>query len=100
MTTFRRRGRIDRSRLARARTDRTQDEWAEDLSDGVDFEVEELHVDKPRKRSKGIYLLPNAFTTAALFCGFFAISTLAIGLRLVSVMVLFALAPVSMYICH
>ncbi|MGH1357849.1 MAG: CDP-diacylglycerol--serine O-phosphatidyltransferase [Burkholderiaceae bacterium] len=24
-------------------------------------------------RSRGIYLLPNAFTTAALFCGFFAI---------------------------
>ncbi len=28
-------------------------------------------VDKPRRR--GIYLLPNAFTTAALFCGFYAI---------------------------
>src|SRR5471032_1818846 len=27
--------------------------------------------DKPRRR--GIYLLPNAFTTAALFCGFYAI---------------------------
>jgi len=26
-----------------------------------------------RPRSKGIYLLPNAFTTAALFCGFYAI---------------------------
>lgn len=26
-----------------------------------------------RPRSKAIYLLPNAFTTAALFCGFFAI---------------------------
>ena len=73
MPTFRRRGRIDRSRLPNSRTDRTEDQWAEDLGDGVDFEVEELHVDKPRKRSKGIYLLPNAFTTAALFCGFFAI---------------------------
>jgi CDP-diacylglycerol--serine O-phosphatidyltransferase len=52
---------------------RSQNEWAEDLGDEVDFEVEELHVDQPRKRSKGIYLLPNAFTTAALFCGFFAI---------------------------
>jgi CDP-diacylglycerol--serine O-phosphatidyltransferase len=71
--TFRRRGRIDRSRLGPARTDRAKDDWAEDLGDAVDFEVEELHVDKPRKRSKGIYLLPNAFTTAALFCGFFAI---------------------------
>lgn len=28
-------------------------------------------VDRPRHR--GIYLLPNAFTTAALFCGFYAI---------------------------
>jgi CDP-diacylglycerol--serine O-phosphatidyltransferase len=27
----------------------------------------------PRPRSRGIYLLPNAFTTAALFCGFYAI---------------------------
>ena len=26
-----------------------------------------------RKPSRGIYLLPNAFTTAALFCGFYAI---------------------------
>src|SRR5260370_16586632 len=24
-------------------------------------------------RKRGIYLLPNAFTTAALFCGFFAV---------------------------
>ncbi len=28
---------------------------------------------QPRPRSRGIYLLPNAFTTAALFCGFYAI---------------------------
>lgn len=27
----------------------------------------------PRKPRRGIYLLPNAFTTAALFCGFYAI---------------------------
>lgn len=27
----------------------------------------------PPLRSRGIYLLPNAFTTAALFCGFYAI---------------------------
>ena len=70
MSTFRRRGRIDRSRLTR--TARTNDQWTEDLGDGIDFEVEELH-EKPRPRSKGIYLLPNAFTTAALFSGFFAI---------------------------
>ncbi len=28
---------------------------------------------KPVTRHRGIYLLPNAFTTAALFCGFYAI---------------------------
>ncbi len=27
----------------------------------------------PVKRHRGVYLLPNAFTTAALFCGFYAI---------------------------
>ncbi len=27
----------------------------------------------PAKRHRGVYLLPNAFTTAALFCGFYAI---------------------------
>ena len=75
MSSFRRRGRIDRSRLSRTRTDPAHDEWGEDLVDGVDFEVDELHVQKPRLRSKGIYLLPNAFTTAALFSGFFAIVT-------------------------
>src|SRR5450830_375293 len=34
---------------------------------------------RPR-RSRGIYLLPNAFTTAALFCGFYAI-VMAMGQR-------------------
>lgn len=38
----------------------------EDFLDG-------LNEDLARPRSKAIYLLPNAFTTAALFCGFFAI---------------------------
>ena len=70
MSTFRRRGRIDRSRLTRP--PRNEDQWTEDLGDGIDFEVEESH-EMPRPRSKGIYLLPNAFTTAALFSGFFAI---------------------------
>ncbi len=32
-----------------------------------------LHPTEPKIRSRGIYLLPNAFTTANLFCGFFAI---------------------------
>jgi CDP-diacylglycerol--serine O-phosphatidyltransferase len=73
LTTFRRRGRIDRSRLAQRRIESTDESWVDSLGDGVDYEVEELHPAKPRLRSKGIYLLPNAFTTAALFCGFFAI---------------------------
>ena len=73
MPTFRRRGRIDRSRLSQSRLDRPSSEWTDEVGDGVDYEVEELHPQKPRLRSKGIYLLPNAFTTAALFCGFFAI---------------------------
>jgi CDP-diacylglycerol--serine O-phosphatidyltransferase len=34
---------------------------------------EEEDVVRPTLRSRGIYLLPNAFTTAALFCGFYAI---------------------------
>ena len=28
---------------------------------------------EPRRRGRGIYILPNAFTTASLFCGFYAI---------------------------
>jgi len=73
LSTFRRRGRIERSRQALPQQKRTEDDWSQALGDGVDYEVEELHPGKPRLRSKGIYLLPNAFTTAALFCGFFAI---------------------------
>ena len=73
MPTFRRRGRIDRSRLNHSRSDHSSSDWADEAADGLDYEVEELHPPKARVRSKGIYLLPNAFTTAALFCGFFAI---------------------------
>jgi len=73
LPTFRRRGRIDRSRLSRSRSDNPPEDWVEELGDDVDYEVEELHPQKPRLRSKSIYLLPNAFTTAALFSGFFAI---------------------------
>jgi len=73
LPTFRRRGRIDRSRLPRSRLDNPPEGWVDELGDDLDFEVEELHPLKPRLRSKSIYLLPNAFTTAALFCGFFAI---------------------------
>jgi CDP-diacylglycerol--serine O-phosphatidyltransferase len=35
--------------------------------------LEDGEVIRPSLRKRGIYLLPNAFTTAALFCGFYAI---------------------------
>lgn len=73
MTTFRRRGRINRSRIHSRRLGSHEGQWADALGDDLDYEVEELLPEKPRLRSKSIYLLPNAFTTAALFSGFFAI---------------------------
>jgi CDP-diacylglycerol--serine O-phosphatidyltransferase len=73
LSTFRRRGRIHRSRINPGRISTNEDQWAEVMGDELDYEVEELAPEKPRLRSKGIYLLPNAFTTAALFSGFFAI---------------------------
>lgn len=72
MTPFRRRNRLDRTRISRTRNRQSADS-NDELLDSADFDVEELPLEKPRARSKGIYLLPNAFTTAALFCGFFAI---------------------------
>jgi len=72
LTTFRRRGRINRSRISSRRLGSNEGQWAEALGDDLDYEVEELLPEKPRLRSKGIYLLPNAFTTANLFCGFFS----------------------------
>jgi CDP-diacylglycerol--serine O-phosphatidyltransferase len=72
LTPFRRRNRLDRTRISRTRN-RPGADSNEELFDSAEFEVEELELEKPRARSKGIYLLPNAFTTAALFCGFFAI---------------------------
>lgn len=43
--------------------------------EGVTFEVEEPEVQKDGRRitRKGVYLLPNLFTTGGLFAGFFAI---------------------------
>ena len=43
--------------------------------EGVTFEVEEPEVQKDGKKvvRKGVYLLPNLFTTAGLFAGFYAI---------------------------
>ncbi|MBC7514526.1 MAG: CDP-diacylglycerol--serine O-phosphatidyltransferase [Herminiimonas sp.] len=35
--------------------------------------LDDGEVVQPTRRRRGIYLLPNAFTTAALFCGFYAI---------------------------
>lgn len=58
--------------MSRARS-RQNPEWTEESFESVDFESGDAEVEPPRARSKGIYLLPNAFTTAALFCGFFAI---------------------------
>ncbi len=39
----------------------------------VDEHVEEVHENGQKVRRRGIYLLPNLFTTAALFSGFYAI---------------------------
>jgi hypothetical protein len=39
----------------------------------IDDHEEEVSVDGKTVRKRGIYLLPNLFTTAALFAGFFAI---------------------------
>lgn len=36
-------------------------------------DVEEVHEGGHRVRHRGVYLLPNLFTTGALFCGFYAV---------------------------
>lgn len=47
---------------------------AEDLSSGlIDEHIEEVVENGKSVRHKGIYLLPNLFTTGALFSGFYAI---------------------------
>lgn len=39
-----------------------------------------MEINKPkRNRPRGIFLLPNLFTTGALFCGFYAITSAMIG---------------------
>lgn len=45
----------------------------DDLLPVGDYEEEELSEEGERVRRKGVYLLPNLFTTAALFSGFYAI---------------------------
>ena len=61
MSTFRRRRLRSTKSLPSNVTPLRQGDWNPNAGRG----------DRPRNR--GIYLLPNAFTTAALFCGFFAI---------------------------
>ena len=39
----------------------------------LDFKHNKLDTTRPRMRDRGIYLLPNLFTTGALFAGFYAI---------------------------
>lgn len=39
----------------------------------VDEHIEEVSENGQKVRHKGVYLLPNLFTTGALFCGFYAI---------------------------
>ncbi|MDP3420080.1 MAG: CDP-diacylglycerol--serine O-phosphatidyltransferase [Thiobacillus sp.] len=39
----------------------------------LDFERRKAELKRPRMRDRGIYLLPNLFTTGALFAGFYAI---------------------------
>jgi len=50
-----------------------QDEISYETLLPVDEHVEEVNVDGRRERRRGIYLLPNLVTTAALFAGFYAI---------------------------
>ena len=43
------------------------------VDDGIESAADSVVGLDARPRRRGIYLLPNAFTTASLFCGFFAI---------------------------
>ena len=58
-------------------SDQSEDKGKESISDSllpIDEHIEEGHDDEGRKvRHRGIYLLPNLFTTGNLFAGFFAI---------------------------
>lgn len=57
----------------------------------IDEHVEEEISETGRKvRHKGVYLLPNLFTTAALFCGFYAIVSSIHGRFDVAAMAIFA----------
>lgn len=55
-------------------TTRQPESEGDEVESGVTFEVVEGGVEGGRNvRRRGIYLLPNLFTTAALFCGFYAV---------------------------
>jgi CDP-diacylglycerol--serine O-phosphatidyltransferase len=62
----------DESSVENEKTSLAEDQWREALN-LVDEHEEEVHVDGKKERMKGVYLLPNLFTTAALFSGFYAI---------------------------
>jgi CDP-diacylglycerol--serine O-phosphatidyltransferase len=68
MAAFNRRNKRFGAGAAPTRTFRRNQAVRNDTLDGDGVELE-----VPRPRRRGIYLLPNAFTTAALFAGFFAI---------------------------
>lgn len=61
MSIFRRRKLRSSKGLSGKTTPLRKSDWVRDAGDSI------------RPRNRGIYLLPNAFTTANLFCGFFAI---------------------------
>ena len=45
-----------------------------------EVEADSYVKDQPRRiKRRGIYLLPNLFTTGALFCGFYAITAAMVG---------------------
>lgn len=56
----------------------------------IDEHVEEVHEGGKKVRRKGVYLLPNLFTTAALFSGFYAIISAVHGNFEFSALAIFA----------
>jgi CDP-diacylglycerol---serine O-phosphatidyltransferase len=57
----------------------------------VDEHEEEVSEDGKTVRHRGVYLLPNLFTTAALFCGFYAvISAMRGGFEAAAIAIFFA----------
>jgi CDP-diacylglycerol--serine O-phosphatidyltransferase len=52
----------------------------------------EMHADAQQHRHRSIYLLPNAFTTAALFCAFFAIiKAMAADFEVAAILIFFSM---------